>query len=71
MPNNILRVAKNYEEILKADNEVKCQVCGEKQWSPFDKLFAETYEKCVDCTDATDVERLGVNIFKLLDKINE
>ena len=44
MPNNILRVAKNYEEILKADNEVKCQVCGEKQWSPFDKLFVIYYD---------------------------
>ena len=65
--NNIVKVAQDKDKILKAKHLTKCSLCGQKQWSPFDKLYTETYEQCADCCSAETVKENSVNIFKLLE----
>lgn len=64
--NNILVVAKNLEKISKAEYEVNCPKCGEKQFALVDKLYAETYGKCIDCSTEEEVDKNSPNILKLL-----
>ena len=63
--NNIIKVAQDKDKILKAKHKTKCPVCGLKQISPFDKLYTETYEQCIDCCSAEVVKENSINIFKL------
>jgi uncharacterized protein (DUF983 family) len=63
---NILDVAKNAKEIM-GDLNIKCPTCGQKQYSPFDKLFTKAYDKCVDCTPVSELEEQSDNIFALVE----
>ena len=63
--NNIIQVAENRDEIM-ARQDLHCPLCLEKQFSPFDKLYASAYEKCIDCSTINEVETLGENIFAIL-----
>ena len=66
MSSNIIEVAKNIDNILKAEHETFCPKCNEKQWSSFDKLYAEIYGKCVDCSDIKELDKNSPNIFALI-----
>lgn len=68
--NKIIEVAKNIKEILKAEHITNCPICSEKQWSPFDKLYTETYDKCIDCSNEVEIEEKSKNIFKLIETNN-
>jgi len=63
---NIVEVAKNCSEIMKSQS-IYCPVCGEKQFSPLDKLFTKAYEKCIDCTPSDDLEGMSENIFRIIE----
>ena len=63
---NIIEVAKNRKEIM-ASQEIYCPVCGEKQFSPFDKLYTKAYNRCVDCENADILIEKSDNIFKIID----
>jgi len=62
----IIEAAENRDEILSFEHTVRCPHCGEKQFSPFDKLYTYGYEKCVDCSSPEELKRLGENIFAIL-----
>ena len=63
--NNIVEVAKNYTKIIQASS-VLCS-CGEKWFSPFDKLYVKAYGKCVSCSSVGDLEKLSKNIFSIIE----
>ena len=63
---NIIEVAKE-KDLIMASQSIYCPLCGEKQFSPFDKLFTKAYDKCVDCTDADELEELSTNIFTIIE----
>jgi len=48
------------------DDNVVCPKCGEKQFSPFDKLYVQEYNECVVCTDEHKLEKRGEYIFSKL-----
>lgn len=62
----IIEAAENKDEILSFEYTVHCPHCGEKQFSPFDKLYTYSYGKCVDCSTVDELERLGENVFAIL-----
>jgi uncharacterized protein (DUF983 family) len=62
---NIIDVAKKRDEIM-ASLIIHCPICGEKQFSPFDKLYVSAYETCVMCDTADNVEQRGDNIFSIV-----
>lgn len=64
--NNIIQTIEKKDIILKAEHEVFCPQCNEKVFSPFDKLYVETYGICVDCEDEKLIEKKSKNIFKIL-----
>jgi len=63
---NIIEVAKKRDEIM-ASQSIYCPICGEKQFSPFDKLYASLNDKCVSCTGAEDVEKNSNPVFSLIE----
>ena len=63
---NIIEVAKNRDKIM-ASQSVHCPICGEKQFSPFDKLYTSLNDKCVHCTNSEDVLKNSDNIFSLIE----
>ncbi len=60
---NIMEVAEKKDKILKPDNKMRCNKCGEQYFSPFDKLYISVKGICYIC-DSDDL--LSENIFKLL-----
>ena len=66
--NNIIEVAKNAKEIM-ASQAIHCHICGEKQFSPFDKLYAMAYNTCVDCDTVDNVTERSVNIFTIIEGV--
>ena len=64
---NILEVARDAKEIV-AGQPVTCP-CGEKWFSPFDKLYVKAYDKCTTCSDDEELERLGNNIFAIIEAL--
>ena len=65
--NKIIEAAEKLDEIRKFDYLVHCPLCSEKQFSLFDKLYTYAYGKCVDCSTSDELERLGENIFTILE----
>jgi hypothetical protein len=66
---NIVQVAQNAKEIMASQN-IYCHICGEKQFSPFDKLYVSAYSACVMCTDTVeDVEKRSENIFAIIEGV--
>lgn len=63
--NNIVEVAENSQSIMSG-NPIVCP-CGEKWFSPFDKLFVSAYGKCTSCASDTEVEELSENIFAIIE----
>ncbi len=63
---NIFEVAQNSAEIMSSQ-EIYCLICNKKQFSPFDKLYVEAYNKCVDCSTPEEVETNGENIFRIIE----
>lgn len=65
---SILEVAKDVEGIM-AEKDLKCPVCGDTQYAPYDKLFTKAYNECPDCNSDEHEEylRKGTNILKLLE----
>jgi len=64
--NRIIEAAENKADILKWDNEVRCPLCDEKLFSPFDKLYTYSYGKCVNCSTSEEIMTLSENIFAIL-----
>lgn len=62
---NIIETAKNRDEIM-ASQQIHCPRCGNKQFSPFDKLYTKAYDICVDCTEPEELELKGNNIFAII-----
>lgn len=62
---NIIEVAKNAKEIM-ASQKIYCHICGERQFSPFDKLYAMCYNTCVDCDTVDNVMDRSENIFRII-----
>lgn len=62
--NNIVEVAKNYKQIM-ASQPITC-TCGEKWFSPFDKLYVSAYGKCTSCSSSEEIEKLSENIFSII-----
>lgn len=54
-----------YRDDIVSQN-IECPLCGEIQYSVFDKLFTKAYDQCVNCTDAEKLEPLGENIFSII-----
>jgi len=66
--NNIVEVAKNAQSIISEYPPPCCLLCGEKLFSPFDKLYLATYGKCIDCTDEVDeLQKNSKNIFAIIE----
>ena len=63
--NNIYEVAKNSKSII-GGVPVVCS-CGEKWFSPFDKLFVAAYGKCISCSSGEEIEKLSGNIFAIIE----
>ncbi len=63
---NIIDVSFRKDEILQLKHEVFCPICNSKQFSPFDKLYTECYETCIDCEKEDLLEKRGEIIFKIL-----
>ncbi len=63
--NNIVEVAEKSQSIMSGE-PVTCS-CGEKWFSPFDKLFVSAYGKCTSCASDTEVEELSENIFAIIE----
>lgn len=66
--NNIIDVAKNLKEIMTFEHKTNCPKCNEKQFSPFDKVYTESYGSCVDCSNEEELEEKSKNIFNLLEQ---
>lgn len=64
--NNIIDVAKDAKNIM-ASQKIYCHICGEKQFSPFDKLYSMCYNICVSCDTIENVMERSVNIFKIIE----
>lgn len=62
----IMDAIENKAEILKFDNKVFCPICGERFFSPFDKLYIHSYGKCAGCSTDEEIEALSDNIFAIL-----
>lgn len=65
--NKIVEVAQNCQSIIDG-GPVICQ-CGEKWFSPFDKLFVSAYGKCVSCAPPDEVDELSENIFAIIEAV--
>lgn len=65
---NIIEVAKQAKEIMKSQH-IHCHICGEKQYSPFDKLYAMAYNTCVDCDTVDNVLERSENIFRIIEGV--
>lgn len=64
---NIIELAQKRDEIMAAQ-DIYCPLCGQRQFSPFDKLFTKYMDKCVDCTDmAEDIVAIGNQIFQIIE----
>jgi len=59
--NKIVETAQNYKQIMSGP-PVTCS-CGEKWFSPFDKLYVTAYGKCTSCSTTEEIEQLSENIF--------
>jgi hypothetical protein len=62
--NKLLEVAKNMREVM-ARQDIVCPNCGEKQWSPFDKLYCESYGVCYTCDSFDEIK--GNNILSIIE----
>ncbi len=64
---DIIEVTKNRKEIMAAQN-IYCPVCGERQFSVFDKLYTKAYDKCYMCDKDPEDEliRKSENIFSII-----
>lgn len=65
---NIIEVAKNAKEIMASQN-VYCHMCGEKQFSLFDKLYVSAYKICVMCDSEENVTKRSENIFSIIEGV--
>ncbi len=63
--NNIIAVARDKEQILAKHTAAECP-CGERWFSPFDKLYVAAYGKCTTCSTEAEVAELSENIFRIL-----
>lgn len=66
--NNIIYVAENKDEVLSkyAGKSISCPQCQEELFSIFDKLYIESYGKCVTCTPENEVDTASANIMEIL-----
>lgn len=66
----ITEVAKEKDKILRPDYQVFCKKCGERFYSPFDKMFILVQGDCVICNEEDDnlTYRLSENINKILEQ---
>jgi len=65
---DIIEIAKKRDEIMTSQF-IYCPECGEKQFSPFDKLYTSLNDKCVDCSDEDEVFSHSNNIFEILESL--
>ena len=66
--NKIIDVAKRSKAIMGGSPAV-CPICDSGRWiSPFDKLYIAAYGKCTDCSTVEELERLGQNIFAIIEQ---
>ena len=63
---NLYELAVNRDEIM-ASQSIYCLCCNKKQFSPFDKLYTEAYNKCVDCSTPEELEANSTNIFAIIE----
>jgi hypothetical protein len=66
MKMKLVETAENRAKIM-ASQEIYCQKCNAKQFSPFDKLFVSAYGFCVDCDTPESVEEKSKNIFNIIE----
>jgi len=66
---DIIEIAKQKDNILRPDYQVFCGQCGERYYSPFDKMFIEVNKDCIICTkiSSDEINRLSDNINKILE----
>ena len=66
---NITEIAQQKDRILRPDYQVFCKTCGERFYSPFDKMFIEVNKDCIMCTkiSSDEINRLSDNINKILE----
>jgi len=62
---SIYETAKNYEKVM-ASPPVICS-CGEKWFSPFDKLYVDAYGKCTSCSSEDEINKLSGDILNIID----
>jgi hypothetical protein len=60
--NDIKTIAENLN-VVKKSQKIYCLVCGEKQFSIFDKVYCKSFGKCVDCSTPEEVDINSENIF--------
>jgi len=63
---NIIEIAGKRDEIMKSQH-IYCPVCGQKQFSPFDKLFSSLNDKCIDCSDDANIAKQSEHIFAIIE----
>lgn len=64
MNNKVIQVAAD-RGVIMSGPPIHCP-CGEKWYSPFDKLFVSAYDKCSTCCSEEELESLSENIFAIL-----
>lgn len=62
---NLIEVAKKRDDVM-ASPPITCS-CGEKWYSPFDKLYVTAYGKCTECSTDSEIEGFSENIFKIIE----
>jgi hypothetical protein len=66
MEGRLLNVANDAKNVMAAQ-DINCPICGQHQFSPFDKLYTKAYGACVDCTPVDEYELKGENILAILE----
>jgi len=65
--NNIVEVAKNATKMM-ASEPITCP-CGERWFSPFDKLYVSAYGKCTVCDNSDETLARAENIFAIIEAV--
>lgn len=61
----LIEAAQNSKEIM-ARQDIFCPKCGERQFSPFSKLYTFAYSRCYDCTADEHSDDYADNIFEII-----
>lgn len=63
----LIETAQDYKKILLGP-PIVCP-CGERWFSPFDRLYVSAYSKCTTCSTVEEIDELSGNIFAIIEAL--